>query len=113
MGFDVQAAQTPPKRSSTRSRPEAGDEVGRQIENACRPGPGRLGRRDVVRDAAPGREPVGQERGQGGRADRGDAQMREARSSRPLAQRPPIDRHLFLTGFAQALDRVQKECPGK
>ena len=27
-------------------------------------------------------------------------------------QRPPVDRHLSLSGFAQAMDRLQKECPG-
>ena len=41
------------------------NEDGRQIEDPRLPGPDRPGRRDDVRDAAQGRKPVGQERGQG------------------------------------------------
>ena len=77
-------AATRPKPAPRQSRGED-LEVEREIEDASRLGPGRLGRRGAVRDASQGRKPLGQERGERERADRRNAERGEARGQGRLA----------------------------
>ena len=112
MGFDVSrgrhgGSEAPmPSRVRNRLRSRA--------PNRRRPPPSanRLGRPDAVRDASQGREPLGQERGERERVDRvmrkGTKLVVKAAS---LRGHQSIDTYA-LTGFAQAMDRLQKECPG-
>ena len=44
-------------------------------------------------------KPLGQERGEGERADRRHAQGREIDGQGGLAQRPPVHRHLYAEGL--------------
>ena len=56
---------------------------------------------------------MGQERGEGGRADRRNAQgAKLAIKAASLRGNQSIDTY-SLTGFSQAMERLQKECPGK
>ena len=88
-------------------------EVERQIQDVRRLVAGRVGRPGVVRDASQGRKPLGQERGERERADRRNAQRRETGGQGGVAQRPPIDRHVFpwrlRPGHGPAAERMPGE----
>ena len=111
MGFDVSGGDT--AKSKTDAKPGEKLEVERQIQDVCRLGPGCPGRPGVVRDAS-----------QGGNlwvknAAKESALIAEMRKGAKLVIKAAslrghqsIDTY-SLGGFAQAMERLQKECPGK
>ena len=105
MGFDVAA----PSADASGQRRQQGQEEGQEAPTRRAD---RRGRRLELRSAAQRRQSVGEERRPGERAGRRNAQGQDARRQGDLQEGNLTTDTYSLSGFAQAIDRALKDCPG-